>query len=109
MDRQYIFGLNTSLTKAIENVLEIPLYRLSLCFVLELSLHPAISFSLLLLQSSLSMTMTSEFLSFLSTKTKMSLTKTKMSLLYLTEGETNYILVISISLKSKISANALKL
>lgn len=55
MDRQYIFGLNTRLAKAIENVLEITLYRLSLCFVLGLSLHPTISFSLLLLQSSLSM------------------------------------------------------
>ena len=70
MDLQYIFGLNTKLAKTIENVMEIPVYRFSLCFVLGLFLPPPISFSSLLLQSSSSMMMTSGFLPFVSTKTK---------------------------------------
>ena len=102
MEGQYILGLNTRLAKTIENVLDIPVYWFSLCFVLGLSLHPPISFSSLLLQSSLSLTMTSRFLSFVSTKTK-------MITLYLTEGKTKYIFVVSKSLESKISANASKL
>ena len=95
MDQQYIFGLKTRLAKTIENVLEIP-------FVLGLSLHLPISFLALLLQSSLSTTMTPGFPSFNSTKAK-------IVLLYLTEGKTKYICVISTCLVSKISANAPKL
>ena len=101
MDRQYVFGLHMRLAKTIESVLEIRVYLFSLCFLLGLSLHPSISFLSLLLQSSLSMTMISGFLSFVSVKTK-------TIRLYITEGKTKHIFVIAISLESKISANASK-
>ena len=96
MNRQCIFGLNKKLAKTIRSILEIPVYRFSLCFVLGLPLHPPTSFSSLLLQSSLSMTMASGFFSFVSTKRK-------MTVLYFTEAKTKYIFIISIRFKRYFS------